>query len=305
MPKNKIGNNRSSLLFPHEDPVFLQSPEGRNIRVLSEFMAPAHRFEKYDITNTIAFFGSARTLSKRDCKKQLKEARSAPKPNQRDITRLEGLMKVAKYYDDARELAKKLSEWGKTRPQKYAIVTGGGPGIMEAGNRGAKDAKTPTIGLNIELPFEQEPNKYISKELNLNFNYFFIRKYWFLYMAKGLVAFPGGFGTLDELFETLTLIQTQKMVKNIPIVLYGKEFWDNVLNLDYLAETSMINREDLNLFHTTDDVEECFEYMTHAIDQNAEEFLKLNESVQTQVINLFEEGRPKSPTHSGKSKGKD
>lgn len=293
MPKDKIEKSRSSLLFPHEDPVFLQSPEGRNIRVLSEFMAPAHRFEKYDITNTIAFFGSARTLSQRDCKKKLKEAKSKPKPNKREVKRLEGLMKVARYYDDTRELAKRLSEWGKTRPQKYAIVTGGGPGIMEAGNRGAKDARTPTIGLNIELPFEQEPNPYISKELNLNFNYFFIRKYWFLYMAKALVAFPGGFGTLDELFETLTLIQTQKMVKDIPIVLYGKEFWDNVLNLDYLAETSMINPEDLDLFYTTDDVDDCFNYITKQIDRHAEDFLELNEKVQTRIINLFEEGRPK------------
>lgn len=289
--KKSKTETRSPLLFPHEDPLFLRSPEGRNIRVLSEFMAPGARFEKYNINNTIAFFGSARTLGTRDCKKQLKAAKAAPKPNKREIKRLEGLMKVARYYDEARELARRLSEWGKTRPQKYAIVTGGGPGIMEAGNRGAKDAKSPNIGLNIELPFEQTPNKYISKELNLNFNYFFIRKYWFLYMAKALVAFPGGFGTLDEFFETLTLIQTQKMVKDIPIVLYGTEFWDNVLNLDYLAETSMINAEDLDLFHVTDDIDECFDYITSSIDAHAEDFLKLNESVQTQVINLFEEGR--------------
>lgn len=279
------------LPFPHEDPLFLQSPEGRNIRVLSEFMAPAHRFEKYDINNTIAFFGSARTLGSRDCKKKLKAAKAEAKPNKREIKRLEGLMKVARYYDEARELSRRLSEWGSQQTQRYSIVTGGGPGIMEAGNRGAKDAKCPSIGLNIELPFEQTPNKYISPELNLNFNYFFIRKYWFLYMAKALVAFPGGFGTLDEFFETLTLIQTQKMVKDIPIVLYGKDFWENVLNLDYLAETSMINAEDLDLFHVTDDVDECFEYITQAIDAKAKDFLELNEKVHTRVINLFEEGR--------------
>ncbi len=285
-------DNKSELGFPHEDQLFLSSAEGRNIRVLSEFMSPAHRFEKYGINNTIAFFGSARTLGTRDCKKQLKEAKAATKQDKKEIKRLEGLMKVARYYDECRELSRRLSEWGKSRPQRYAIVTGGGPGIMEAGNRGAHDAKCPSIGLNIELPFEQAPNKYITNELNLNFNYFFIRKYWFLYMAKALVAFPGGFGTLDEFFETLTLIQTQKMIKDIPIVLYGKEFWEKVLNLDYLAETSMINQDDLDLFFITDDIDECFEYITTKIDANADDFAKLNESVQTKVINLFDEGRP-------------
>jgi hypothetical protein len=281
MSKKKQQGNPA--LF-HEDPDFLKSALGRDIRVLSELMGPAHRFDKYGIKHTIAFFGSARTLSTKDVKKQIKLAEKDKK--RKELKKLKGLAKVARYYDECRELGRRLGEWSKGLDEKFALVTGGGPGIMEAGNRGAKDAKMPSIGLNIELPFEQSPNPYISKELNLNFNYFFIRKYWFLYQAKALVAFPGGYGTLDEFFETLTLIQTRKVNKPIPIVLYGKQFWEKVMNLDYLAETSMISPEDLDLMHVTDSVDDAFEYITKGIQESLE-YYKNQKSAAVWPIDLF------------------
>jgi hypothetical protein len=281
MSKKKQQGNPA--LF-HEDPDFLKSALGRDIRVLSELMGPAHRFDKYGIKHTIAFFGSARTLSTKDVKKQIKLAEKAKK--RKELKKLKGLAKVARYYDECRELGRRLGEWSKGLDEKFALVTGGGPGIMEAGNRGAKDAKMPSIGLNIELPFEQSPNPYISKQLNLNFNYFFIRKYWFLYQAKALVAFPGGYGTLDEFFETLTLIQTRKVNKPMPIVLYGKEFWEKVMNLDYLAETSMISPEDLDLMHVTDSVDDAFEYITKGIQESLE-YYKNQKSAAVWPIDLF------------------
>lgn len=281
MSKKKQQGNPA--LF-HEDPDFLKSALGRDIRVLSELMGPAHRFDKYGIKHTIAFFGSARTLSTKDVKKQIKLAEKEKK--RKELKKLKGLAKVARYYDECRELGRRLGEWSKGLDEKFALVTGGGPGIMEAGNRGAKDAKMPSIGLNIELPFEQSPNPYISKELNLNFNYFFIRKYWFLYQAKALVAFPGGYGTLDEFFETLTLIQTRKVNKPMPIVLYGKEFWEKVMNLEYLAETSMISPEDLDLMHVTDNVDDAFEYITKGIQESLE-YYKNQKSAAVWPIDLF------------------
>ncbi len=282
--KPKRAAKSTSPLFFHEDPLFMQSPKGRDVRVLSEMMGPSVRFRNFDIQNTIVFFGSARTLGVKDCATQLRKAKK--EGDAKAIRRLEGLSKVARYYDEARELGFKISEWDKTQKQNYAICTGGGPGIMEAGNRGAYDADAPSVGLNIELPFEQHPNPYITPELSLNFNYFFIRKYWFLYLAKALVIFPGGFGTLDELFETLTLIQTQKMVKPIPIVLYGSEFWNNVVNLEYLVETSMINPEDLELMKVMDSVDEAYKYITDSLMANEAEFAKrMNRKAP---VNLFE-----------------
>lgn len=270
--------------FFHNDPLFMQSSEGRDIRVLSEFMGPEVRLKKFGIKNTIAFFGSARTLPNDELAEKMAKAQADK--NQAEIKRLKRLSTMARYYEETRELGKRVAEWSKDQLEDYAIVTGGGPGIMEAGNRGAKDAGCPNIGLNIELPFEQQPNPYISEELNLNFNYFFVRKYWFLYMAKALVAFPGGFGTMDELFETLTLIQTQKMIKPIPIVLYGTTFWKELVNWDMFVETGMINEEDLKLFKFCDSVDEAFEYITSQITTHVQELKKLGEDEST--FNLFE-----------------
>jgi uncharacterized protein (TIGR00730 family) len=266
----------NGAILAHQDEFFINSPEGRDIRVLAEFMAPANRFKAHKIKNTLVFFGSARTLSVEDCAQKLALAQKSG--NEKEIRRLTGLQKVAKSYDNARELAKRLSVWSESQPESYSICTGGGPGIMEAGNRGAHDVCATNVGLNIELPFEQYPNPYITPELSLNFNYFFVRKYWFLYMAKALVAFPGGYGTLDELFETLTLIQTKKILKPIPIVLFDEDFWKKLVNLEYLAETSMIDPEDLKLIKYCNTVDEAFDYITESLIANREYFKNLRES---------------------------
>jgi len=259
-------------MLAHENPNFLNTSEGRPIRMLSEFMAPGVQFESYDIQNTIVFFGSARTLSTRDVKKQIAEEEKKGK-NTKRLRTLKGLSRIAYSYDDARELAKRLGHWSKKQEEPYAICTGGGPGIMEAGNRGSKEAKAPSIGLNIELPFEQHSNPYITPELNLQFHYFFIRKFWFLYLAKALVVFPGGFGTLDELFEAITLIQTNKVQKKVPVILYSEEFWKDIINMDRFAELGLIEPSDLKLFQYCSTVDEAFDAVTKGIEDN-KRFLK-------------------------------
>ncbi len=249
-------------LMAHQDEEFMSGPHGRQVRMLSEFIAPGVIFDKRRVRHTIAFFGSARTLSVADVAAALAKHPEGSKEHKR----LLGLQKVARYYDDAHELGKRLGEWAKGRKDGYAICTGGGPGIMEAGNRGAHDVGLPSVGLNIQLPFEQHPNPYIDDALNLQFHYFFIRKFWFLYLAKALVVFPGGFGTLDELFETLTLIQTRKVIKRIPIVIYGSEFWKKLINWDLFVETSMIDKDDLELVRFCDTVDEAYDYLTKELE---------------------------------------
>lgn len=245
----------------YKDQAFLESEAGRQVRILSEFLAPGERFNAANIKNTIVMFGSARTLPPSEIKKRKKTAKGA------ELKRLQALEKVAEYYDSCRELASRLGRWANQRHDGYAIMTGGGPGIMEAGNRGANDVGTPSVGLNIKLPFEQHPNPYISEELNMQFRYFFIRKFWFLKMVRALVAFPGGYGTLDELFETLTLIQTHKHSSlSLPIVVFGKKFWEKLINWNYLVETGMINKEDLDLFLFTDSVDEAYDFIVKRIE---------------------------------------
>lgn len=280
---------KKSPILAHQNPNFINERAGRAVRVLAEFESPRVQFKKYNVDHTIAIFGSARIMEPAEIKKALAKLKKAGKVNSPEYKRLEGLAKVSKYYDECRELSRRIAEWSKKQKANYLIVTGGGPGIMEAGNRGSYDAKAPTIGLNIELPFEQHCNPYITDELNLNFNYFFIRKYWFLYMAKALIAFPGGFGTLDELFETLTLVQTKKIIKPIPVILYGKDFWKKLLNLEFLVETSMIKEEDLSLFHYADSVDEAFKIVTSEIRANAKKMKKLMTDVNA-PINLFGKG---------------
>ena len=178
---------------------------------------------------------------------------------------------MAESYNAARELGQKLGKWANKRHQGYAIMTGGGPGIMEAGNRGATDVGTPSIGLNIKLPFEQHPNPYLDDALNLQFRYFFIRKYWFLKKARALVVFPGGFGTLDEMFEMLTLIQTDKYAQQLPVVIFDSKFWKKALNWEFFAETGMINKEDLKLFKFCDTVDEAFDFITNTLEKQDSE----------------------------------
>jgi uncharacterized protein (TIGR00730 family) len=244
----------------YENPLFLNSPDGRVLRIMSEYVEPLARFRREQIQDTVVFFGSARFPSLEHANRAVEQANSAAE----DLQRLHAGVSSARYYEDARRMAFLLSEWAATIParrRRFVVTTGGGPGIMEAANRGAREAGSKTIGLNIRLPFEQNPNPYITPALNFEFHYFFMRKFWFAYLAKALVIFPGGFGTLDELFEILTLAQTQKLAKKILVVIYGREYWDKLINFQTMIEGGAISPEDLELFRIVDTPEEGFEYL--------------------------------------------
>ncbi len=246
---------------------FLNSPDARIIRVLCEFVEPQARLRKLGVRDTIAFFGSARIPSKEDAQTELAAAEANPTDTNRlAVARRNSLL--ARYYEDATELAERLTRWSMELPHngyRFYICSGGGPGIMEAANRGAVRAGGQSLSLNISLPMEQVPNPYQSSDLAFEFHYFFIRKFWFVYLSKALVAFPGGFGTLDELFEVLTLLQTNKTHKRIPVVIYGRDYWHKVLNLDALVEWGMISAEDTLLFRVCDTVDEAFDYLTEEL----------------------------------------
>jgi uncharacterized protein (TIGR00730 family) len=255
---------------------FLRSDKARFIRILCELFEPEERFKVAGVENTIVLFGSARTKPSKEAAAQLKSvneliAQSATPTEtlQKRLKEAKMDLKASKYYDAAQELSQKLTEWSLQLPEKdrLLICSGGGPGIMEAANRGAHEANGKSVGLGISLPFEQRVNDYISKELQFEFKYFFIRKYWFVMLAKSLVAFPGGFGTLDELFETLTLMQTKKVNGKAPIVLFGKEFWNELINLETLVEWGMISEDDLNYIHITDSVEDAFNFVVREVQK--------------------------------------
>lgn len=256
---------------------FLNSPGARSLRILSEYAEPLERIRRYKINHTVVFFGSARTLPRKKALENLAAVRAKMNSDAKIGRRLEKELKSAevdlqmsKYYEDTAELAYLLTKWAKglKKPNKFIVCSGGGPGIMEAANRGASKAKGFSMGLNISLPFEQYPNMYISPELNFEFHYFFMRKFWFAYLAKALVIMPGGFGTLDELFEILTLIQTGKLHKKMTVVVYGKEFWDKIVNFDNLVELNVISAEDLKLFKFANSPAEAFEYLTKELTHN-------------------------------------
>ncbi|MBN8568536.1 MAG: LOG family protein [Ignavibacteria bacterium] len=241
---------------------FLNSPAGRSTRILTEYLEPLERFKKYKINHTIVFFGSARIKSKEQAEKNLRRLKkNSPTPEL--LKRAEMDLMMSKYYEDTVEMSYLLSKWSKSLPKdkEFVVCSGGGPGIMEAANKGAAKADAYSMGLNISLPFEQFPNPYISPELNFEFHYFFMRKFWFAYPAKALVIMPGGFGTLDELMEILTLVQTQKLHKKMFIVIYGKEFWDKIINLEALTDYGMISKEDVKLWKYVDTPQEGFEYL--------------------------------------------
>ncbi|HNO11950.1 MAG TPA: TIGR00730 family Rossman fold protein [bacterium] len=224
----------------------------------------------------MVFYGSARILDPKDAKRKLlvlqKEANNQLKPSvslRRQIERVQSDLEMSAYYRDAMKLAEMLTRWSSKLDggKRFIVCSGGGPGIMEAANRGAKKAGGPTIGLNISLPFEQIPNPYISPELNFEFHYFFMRKFWFAYLAKALVVFPGGYGTLDELFELLTLVQTKKIEKPLAILIYGKKYWDEIIDFEAMAKHHMISPEDLQLFSYADKPEEAFEYLREKLER--------------------------------------
>jgi len=254
---------KNNLKF-YDNPEVIHSPGSRMLRIMSEYLGPQEIFRKNKVQDTIVFFGSARTQP-RHLVEQAIQAEQAGSANPEILKKLERDLGMSRYYEDARELAYKMTNWSKKLKQgrrRFIVSTGGGPGIMEAANRGAAEAKGLSVGLNISLPFEQSGNPYISRELEMEFHYFFMRKYWFIYLAKALIAFPGGFGTFDELFETLTLIQTKKTSKTMPVVLFGSSFWDKVINLEALAEFGTVSPEDLKLCYRTDSVEDAYQYLT-------------------------------------------
>jgi uncharacterized protein (TIGR00730 family) len=261
-------------LKSYHDPEFMNCTEARTLRILAEFLEPERRFNKESIEETIVFFGSARILPPKVAKKELKKVElllsKNKKPNKINFDlHKQARMKVefSKYYEDCVELSYLLTTWASSLNEKsrFVVCSGGGPGIMEAANKGAMLAKGKSIGLNISLPHEQHPNPYISPELNFEFHYFFMRKLWFAHLAKAMVAFPGGFGTMDELMEVLTLIQTKKIKKKLPIVLYGSEFWSNIMNFDALVQYGMISEEDLKMFHFSDTPRETFEWLKNEL----------------------------------------
>ena len=250
---------------------FLNSSDARIIRILAEFLEPLQRFKKQKVYDTIVFFGSARTKNPDDANKELESVmnRISKADNKDDpdlmaeLDHAKNQVFLSRYYQDAVDLARRMTEWSKSLDSvhRFVVCSGGGPGMMEAANKGALEAGGMSIGLNISLPMEQGSNPYITPDLNFEFHYFFMRKFWFVYLAKALIIFPGGFGTLDELFEVLTLIQTEKVLKRLPIVIYGSEYWKQIINLDNMVKYGVISRQDLDLIQFCDTVDEAFEYL--------------------------------------------
>lgn len=266
-------------LKAYDNPEFLHSSEARTIRIQCELLEPMYRFRKYGIKNTLVFFGSARTKDPDTAQQALEvlEAEIKGKANLTDdddkrLRTAKMNVKQSVYYGASRELARRMAIWADRLEEGKSlhICSGGGPGIMEASNRGAHDAGSQSVGLNISLPFEQQSNPYISAELNMEFHYFFVRKYWFLYLAKGLVVFPGGFGTMDELFEMLTLIQTGKAGKNLPIVLFGSEYWNRLFDFEALLEWGYISEKDLSLITILDSIDDAENHLKTAIQLNTQ-----------------------------------
>ncbi len=243
---------------------FLESEEGRPIRILAEYLEPLRRFREQNIQDTVVFFGSARIDSRSDADRRvarLSRRLGAARAKDR-LARVRHQVQWSRYYEEARELARLLTDWSlslKSPHHRFVVCSGGGPGIMEAANRGAREAGGKTIGLNIRLPFEQGANRYVTEGLHFEFHYFFMRKFWFAYLAKALVIFPGGFGTLDELFEILTLAQTQKLGKQIGVILYGREYWDRVFDVRPMIEWGTVAEADLNLLVRADTPKAAFE----------------------------------------------
>jgi uncharacterized protein (TIGR00730 family) len=275
----------------YENSEFLNSPDGRLLRILAEYQEPMSRFRRERIQDTVVFFGSARfrALDVANSELELLANTGSTQPAPEDeqpatmeeiqrgeatrlqLKRAEAAVEMARYYEDARALAGMMASWAKTLPgrrHRFVVTSGGGPGIMEAANRGAFEVGAKTIGLNIKLPFEQHPNPYITPALNFDFHYFFMRKYWFAYLAKALVVFPGGFGTLDEMFELLTLAQTKKLAKRITVVVYGSDYWKQVINLELLADKGAIATGDLDLFQFADTPEEAFAILKQGLTEH-------------------------------------
>jgi uncharacterized protein (TIGR00730 family) len=261
------------------NPDFLDSEEARPIRILSEYLEPLGRFKEQQIQDTVVFFGSARVDSRERAERALRTLRArgerdADAAYEKELHKTRKAVEWARFYEEARELARLLTSWSLTlgaANHRFVVTSGGGPGIMEAANRGAREAGGKTIGLNIRLPFEQGLNPYVTEGLRFEFHYFFMRKFWFAYLAKALVIFPGGFGTCDELFEILTLVQTDKLSKKIHVILYGRDYWSQVLDLKPMAEWGAIAEKDVELLDFADTPGDAFEQLrAHLITHHLE-----------------------------------
>ena len=265
--------NKPSTFY--KDPEFMNSPDARSLRILSEYLGPLSKFQRENIKDTIVFFGSARTLPAAQAKAEYQALRQSLKHDKSEesedaLAAAKRRIEMSRYYEEAVELSRLVTKWSLSlgrKARRFVICSGGGPGIMEAANRGARLAGGKTIGLNISLPFEQAPNPFISSELCFEFHYFFTRKYWFSYLAKALIVFPGGFGTLDEMMEVLTLMQTMKMNKKMVVLLYGSHYWNEVLNFEALVRWGMINREDLKLFKFADTPQQAFKIIRSGLQR--------------------------------------
>jgi hypothetical protein len=264
---------------PHEDRVFMNSTPARPIRILAEYIHPLAQLKKEGIGDTIVMFGSARIESRETALARYSKLKKAKLGNLRaarlkqhrlELRGAKSALEMSRYYEEARDLSHRLTSWALSlgpRPRRFVVCSGGGPGIMEAANRGAYEAGGKSIGLSIELTHEQFANPYISPELSFNFHYFFMRKLWFAQIAKALIVFPGGFGTMDELWEMMTLSQTGKMAKHTLILIYGRKYWNDVLNLKGMVRWGTINLSEYNLLQYADTVEEAFEQIRTGLEK--------------------------------------
>jgi hypothetical protein len=263
-----MAERRRPPVKAYSNDAFLNSKDARALRILAEYREPRSRFERSKVDDTIVFMGSARLKSREQAEAALRKAES----DGGDVEKARMGLKMSAYYEAARELSSRLTQWSKTLGQKdrrFVVCTGGGPGIMEGANRGAAEAGGMNVGLTISIPSEEFDNPYVTRELAFHFHYFFMRKFWFAYLAKALVVFPGGFGTLDEMFEILTLMQTEKLGEKIQIILYGPEYWDRILNLEPMAEWGAIAPSDCTLIKRADAPEQAFELLkTHLTEHH-------------------------------------
>ncbi|NQT81884.1 LOG family protein [bacterium] len=259
---------------------FLNSSEARTVRILCEFLEPLKRFKENNIRGTVVFFGSSRILCEKEAKARLRQAEKkvASSGTRRrsllaELRQAQDQVKMSRYYSEAVKLAREITLWSKTFAdgKRYVVCSGGGPSIMEAANRGAREAGGKSLGLNISLPrAKQLPNKFISSGYEFDFHYFFMRKWWFFYLARALIVFPGGFGTMDELMEMLTLRQTGKIPHKFPVLLFGPSFWKKVVNFDFMVQMGVISRSDLRLFRFVDSAEEAFDYLKRTLPETKE-----------------------------------
>ena len=262
-----MSERRRAPVKAYEDKDFLSSRDARALRILAEYLEPKSRFDHHKVDDTIVFMGSARIKSREDAEELVRKAKSS-----KDRERAQTALKMSAYYEAARELAARVTRWSKAlddEERRFVVCTGGGPGIMEAANRGAAEAKGLNVGLTISLPREEFDNPFVTRQLHVHFHYFFMRKFWFAYLAKAVIVFPGGYGTLDELFELLTLVQTRKMKKPMPIVLFGTEYWSEVIDFDALAKNGMIDAADTGLVHRTDSVDEAYDWIVAQLSEKA------------------------------------